>query len=312
MKEGKTRATALIGKTLEEFYNENIEFTSYLKEDGITADFKTDFKTEYTRENSFFEKWSFDKERLDSGKYKVFFDYDWDKKGENTKVSLTKQESLSEDFRQNYLFSTPFDGKVGVTDETKRTGYGTEYGADPTVKNIYLTEENGMELKTNSINSALKKLTNTEKTTTFEQAREGRILYISGDRMTFSPSKPIGLKAVLAGTAGAKGVFYDLIRGAAADNKIIGIKEEKELKYLLEWNSIKDSQQKESGLKQGSTCSDTRFGTVIEIVGYGTCVVEDRTALFIHDRGFTIDLYSEESNADMLKWGVKNLNYEIK
>lgn len=262
MKEGKTRATALIGKTLEEFYNENIEFTSYLKEDGITADFKTDFKTEYTRENSFFEKWSFDKERLDSGKYKVFFDYDWDKKGENTKVSLTKQESLSEDFRQNYLFSTPFDGKVGVTDETKRTGYGTEYGADPTVKNIYLTEENGMELKTNSINSALKKLTNTEKTTTFEQAREGRILYISGDRMTFSPSKPIGLKAVLAGTAGAKGVFYDLIRGAAADNKIIGIKEEKELKYLLEWNSIKDSQQKESGLKQGSTCSDTRFGII--------------------------------------------------
>ena len=53
------------------------------------------------------------------------------------------------------------------------------------------------------------------------------------------------------------------------------------------------------------------FGTVIEIVGYGTCVVEDRTALFIHDRGFTIDLYSEESNADMLKWGVKKLNYEI-
>lgn len=49
------------------------------------------------------------------------------------------------------------------------------------------------------------------------------------------------------------------------------------------------------------------FGTVVE-VDNKTYVVKDRTAKWIHDRhGLTVDIYSEETNDEMLEFGRKTL-----
>jgi len=54
------------------------------------------------------------------------------------------------------------------------------------------------------------------------------------------------------------------------------------------------------------------FGTVIEIIGYGECVVKDFTAKWVHEKhGLTIDLYSEETNQEMLNFGAKQMEIII-
>lgn len=55
------------------------------------------------------------------------------------------------------------------------------------------------------------------------------------------------------------------------------------------------------------------FGTEIEIVGYGTCIVKDRTANWVNYKFDlpTIDLYSNESIAEMNNWGAREYNIII-
>ncbi len=252
--------------SFEEFYKENIEFSSYLKYDALSKDFREDFEDTYGNNRKLYnvDDWKVntgDKEKFESGKHKILFNYDWSGEGKNTKLTITKtEEDLPAKYKENYLFSVPFDGKVGINKTLNRPGYGTYFDGE-TVGDIYLNNEGIILQKGGSTKTGLNKFTKTSLPDTFESTRTGRILYMDNDgEFTFTPSKPLGLKAELEST-GTKGVFYDLLQG----NKQIGIDQEKGLNYLFKWNSIEDDFQKESDLKKGDTkCSDTRFGIIFK------------------------------------------------
>ncbi len=269
MKEGKTRISEV--SSLEEFYNENIEFEVYLKADGLTDDFKEDFESEYpeSKEHNF-KEWEFKTKKpnksFESGKHKIVLNYSWADKRKNTETELNLEEKLGSFYAENYLFKIPFDGKTGVNEFTQREGYGTEYGLNSSVNDIYLTSEINLKENKSGVNTAFKKLTDTEKKEKFAETRNAGIIYISETEFEFTPSKAIGLKAGLA-SAGQKGVFYDLIKGAKEDeDKRIGLSagHEKELNYLFEWipSEKKDSKQKESQLNNTSECKSERFGVI--------------------------------------------------
>ncbi len=257
IKQGKVTASKLVGTSFEDFYNKNIEFISLLKEDGISPEFKEDFTKEYaTKEvDSGFREWTFNKTKFDSGTYLVKFNYDWAAEGKNTEVKLEHDGDLSSVYKKNYLFSVPFDGKVGITDSTKRKGYGTGYGNNKTVNNIYLNK-NILLKDGDGLNTGLNQFNNTEKAEEFKDTRNGKILYMTNGELKFTPSKPLGLTAEL--DSGKSGVFYDLTKTA----KAIGIDQETTLNYLFKWNSVKDEKQEESNLKKATDCQATRFGII--------------------------------------------------
>lgn len=53
------------------------------------------------------------------------------------------------------------------------------------------------------------------------------------------------------------------------------------------------------------------FGTVIKIDGVGWCIVKDRTAKWVHKLGNTVDLYSNQTEQEMLEWGSRFKNVKI-
>lgn len=248
------------GKSLKEFYETEIEFTSYLKYDAATKDFREDFQDTYGSNASKveFNDWEFqpkkDNKTFDSGTHKITFNFDWENPA-NTEITITKEADLPSKYQENYLFSVPFDGKVGAGSSTSRTLYGTGYGSDNSVNDIYLTES--IALKKGNSNTGLKQFNSTTKPDSFASARNGTILSMTGETFTFTPSKPLGLKAELA--TGKTGVFYDLIK---TGTEKIGIDQEKNLNYLFKWNSSADSKQSEGNLKTGTDCSDSRFGII--------------------------------------------------
>jgi hypothetical protein len=267
MKEGKTIIAKLSKKTLEEFYNENIEFSSYLKEDGFSEDFKTDFKEAYTQEIDSFNEWTFNKNRIEAGKHKIVFNYDWAGKGKETEIKITKEQELEElnsKYARNYFFKLPFDGKTGIREgKLDRKGYGLGYGQNDSVDEIYLNEEISLK-KTDRAFAGLKEI-EAKKYELYGKTRNGRILYIDERKLDFTPSKALGLKLELEETYNkAKGVFYDLIAGTTSDErKVIGLKKEKELNYLFEWTAGKDKKQKEGNLdSRDPACSAERFGII--------------------------------------------------
>lgn len=280
MRLGKVRVKEKLNQlgyeTLEDFYNENIEFTSYLKQDGFSAGFNSDFykaylnKTNSSSEESVLKEfksdgWTFKtKNKFETGMHSVLLNYNWySNKGTEVTITLDKEmEKIHPGCEDNYLFKVPFDGELGYENK-ERNGYGAGYGTHKTVDEIYLNKWLELEEITGGL---LDYRYDVEKIEEFGKTREGVILDIDKDgTFNFTPSKALGLKAELG--TGKSGLFYDLINGPKEAKKRIGIDKdyEKGLKYLFNWTAGQDEIQKESQLdKEDKECSAERFGIIFK------------------------------------------------
>lgn len=114
-------------------------------------------------------------------------------------------------------------------------------------------------------------------------------------------------------------VVFESISRMQMDQKVCGLdsvvcpsETARVTKYGWTGNTMANGKYPEVGYCATSDRS-IPFGTVIIVEGIGECIVGDRTAKWVHNlHGFTVDLYSEETEAEMLNWGAKQLEIIIK
>ena len=131
-------------------YEKTIEFNSFLVKDGYSKDLREDFEKKYSqaKANDFGEKWSFylkgvKKESLElpePGLYKVILNYKFAENAWEADFSLEKKLSeVKPSYAENYFFSLPFDGELGLDSGDSRDGYGIAYGSGEEIVLAYDT-----------------------------------------------------------------------------------------------------------------------------------------------------------------------------
>ncbi|MEW6295805.1 MAG: hypothetical protein AB1467_05970 [Candidatus Diapherotrites archaeon] len=282
LKEGKLKVTTSEINSIDKFekmYKENIDSNVLLMKDSYTNDFKEDFLISYSKIGTekldqFDSDWSFIlgnnmQASVEAGRYEQVINYNWETK--KVSVKLTQQENLEQmdkrtgnSYKDNYFFSLPFDGKLGLVNTTySRDGYGVGYGT--LNASFYVNKDEGnvntynvtAEKTTGSSNGLMK--FNADLRQKFEQTRNGTVLSVDGTagKFEFTPSTPIIVSAELnASTAEKRGMLYEL----EMNSKELGIADETNLTNIFSWTSCSGSPKNDSKTKMNAL--ESKAGTV--------------------------------------------------
>lgn len=254
---------------LLQFYLDNIGFNALLMEDGYSEDFVADFANVGEYSEHAITGLGFKGARgkslagtvVKAGMHSVVLKYDWGTAkttgeiGEGKTLAQIDKESGDSKtaYASNVLFSMPFDGDVGLDDkdELNRIGYGVLLNpVGDEAKNARISvfnygsltdqpETKQTEFKVNSAGSngdGIKRYDFHYKYD-YESTKDGMILSIKGDEITFSPTDPIALRVQIENKGPIKkenvGMLYNI------SNKKWNLdKMEKPLDWVVKENSL--------------------------------------------------------------------------
>ncbi|MDD5163142.1 MAG: hypothetical protein PHD95_02960, partial [Candidatus ainarchaeum sp.] len=219
-------------KTLFDFYNENIDFNSYLIGDNYSAKFRADFATEYNNVEEegiagFGEKAKIDfpnelPNKLGSGKYNTQIEYSWETSSMPWGIVFTKMADLvklqtelgSAKLASNALLSMPIDGKMAANSQNR--DYGILFSeADDSLK-IAKTEEGIAINATEAVGGTITPSLQTE----YLNTKNGEILKITSSEMVFSPSRPVTISMPITPLGGKASVLYGLFKAQETETMI--------------------------------------------------------------------------------------------